>query len=476
MKILYVSSECSPFIKTGGLGDVAGSLPQKIKEIGEDIRVVLPLYSSIEKQYKDKMKFIKDIKVQLSWRSAYCGIFELEYENITYYFIDNEQYFKRNNIYGEYDDGERFAFFSKACLDILPNIDFLPDVINCNDWQTGLVPVYLKLNFYNNDFYRNIKTVFTIHNIAYQGIYNRDILENVFDINSFHFYNGTVENDGLINIMKAAIVLSDKVMTVSETYAQEIKTDYYGEGLNHILNIHADKLVGILNGIDFDYFNPETDEHIFKKYSVKTLENKAQNKKGLLKLCGLDSKKDVPVIGIISRLVSHKGLDLIEAVINEIASSDVKIIILGQGEWKYENMFINLEKEYPSKVSTHIAFSDDLAKKMYAGCDMLLMPSKSEPCGIAQMIAMRYGTVPIVRETGGLYDTVKPLIKENNTGNGFTFKNYNAHDMLHVIREACYIYTNEKDTWKDLMERCMTCDNSWNASAQKYLDIYKSLL
>lgn len=476
MNILYVSSECRPFIKTGGLGDVTGSLPQKIKELGEDIRVVIPLYSSIEQKYKDDMKFVKDITVNLAWRNLYCGIFELEFENIKYYFIDNEQYFKRANIYGEFDDGERFAFFSKACLEILKHIDFCPDVINCNDWQTGLVPVYLKLNYYFDDFYKNIKTVFTIHNIAYQGRYNRNILEDVFGIDGIHFNNGIMENDGDVNIMKAAIVLADKVMTVSETYAEEIKTEYYGEGLNHILNMNSEKLIGILNGINYEYFNPEKDKSIFKNYSIKTLEDKAENKKNLLKLCGFKNKKDVPVIGIISRLVSHKGIDLIEAIIHDLASRDVKIIVLGKGDWKYENLFINMEKEYPSKVSAHITFSDDLAKKMYAGCDMILIPSKSEPCGITQMIAMRYGTVPIVRETGGLYDTVKPFIKETNSGNGFTFKNYNAHDMLHVINEACNIYSNEKEDWQELMRRCMSSDNSWNSSAQKYIEIYKSLI
>ncbi len=475
MKIMYVSSEVAPFIKTGGLGDVAGSLPQALAAEGHEVAVFCPLYSAIGAEWRAKMTFVKNAYVQLAWRNQYCGVFEYRSSGVTYYFIDNEYYFFRTQIYGEYDDAERFAFYSKAVLEILPDLDFRPDIIHSNDWQTALVPVYYNLMFGARPFYQGIKTVFTIHNIQYQGQYGREILEYVLGIDDAHFRSGFVVQDGDVNLMKAAIIASNAVTTVSPTYAKEIQTPYYGYHLDSILRGNSWKLHGILNGIDVEAFNPETDSKLIKNYSAKQPKGKLENKHELLKLCGLEGNADTPVIGIVTRFTSQKGLDLLEAVLHEILEEDIRVVVLGKGDWRYEQMFLDAKRLYPSKISVSIMFSSDLANKIYAGADMFLMPSKFEPCGLAQMIAMRYGTVPIVRETGGLKDTVQPYIDYLGTGNGFTFASYNAHDMLHVIREACGVYHLNPKGWASLMQRGMTGDFSWNASAQRYIEVYESL-
>lgn len=475
MKIMYVSSEVAPFIKTGGLGDVAGSLPKALVERGHEVAVFCPLYSAISGEWRSKMQYLKNAYVQLAWRNQYCGVFHLEQDGVNFYFIDNEYYFARSQCYGEYDDAERFAFFSKAVLEILPDLDFKPDVINCNDWQTALVPVYYNLMFGARPFYQGIKTVFTIHNIQYQGRYGREILEYVLGIDDVHFRSGFVAQDGDVNLMKAAIVACNAVTTVSQTYAEEIQTSYYSFGLDSILRQNSWKLHGILNGIDMDVFNPQSDPKLCKNYTPKTLKNKTANKQELLKLCGLEASEQTPVIGIISRFVSAKGLDLIEAVLHDILADDVRMVVLGKGDWRYEQMFLEAKRRYPAKISVSIMFSGDLANKIYGGADMLLMPSRSEPCGLAQMIAMRYGTVPIVRETGGLKDTVQAYVDYQGIGNGFSFASYNAHDMLHVIREACGVYRNNPPGWEYLMKTGMTTDFSWNHSAEKYLELYQSL-
>lgn len=475
MKIMYVASEVAPFIKTGGLGDVAGSLPNALAAEGHDVAVFCPYYSLIPQQLRDKMEYLKNAYVQLGWRNQYCGIFVYKQKNVKYYFIDNEYYFSRSQIYGEYDDAERFAFFCKAVLEILPDIDFCPDIINCNDWQTALIPVYYNLIFSEHVFYKNIKTVFTIHNIAYQGRYGREILEYVLGIDEVHYMSGFMAMDGDVNLMKAAIIASNAVSTVSPTYAREIQTPYYGHGLDSILRDCSYKLHGILNGLDLEKYNPQTDPYLFENYNANNPSGKKKNKKELLNMCGLEGNEKTPVIAIISRFASHKGLDLIEAVLDQILQDDIRLIVLGKGEWRYEQMFIDAKRKYPGKISLSIMFSADFASKIYAGSDILLMPSKSEPCGLAQMIALHYGTIPVVRETGGLKDTVHAFVDYLGTGNGFTFHSYNAHDMLHVIREACGVFKYGKSSWEKLISDGMKEDFSWNLSAKQYLELYNSI-
>ena len=467
MKIMYVTSECAPFIKTGGLGDVAGSLPQALAAKGHDVRVFCPLYSAIDQSMREKFYYIKNAYVRLGWRNQYCGIFRYEADGVTYYFIDNEYYFARGQIYGEYDDAERFAYYSKAVLEVLPDLEWKPDVINCNDWQTALVPVYYNLMFASRPFYENIKTVFTIHNIQYQGRYGREILEYVLGIDDAHFRSGFMAMDGDVNLMKAAIVASTAVTTVSPTYANEIQTEYYGYRLDSVLRMNSYKLHGILNGINMD---------AFKNYGPNNPQDKLVNKTELLKLCGLEGDANTPVIGIVTRFVDQKGLDLVEAVLPDILADDVRLIVLGTGDYRYEQMFIEAKRRWPDKVSASIMFSGDLANRIYAGADMFLMPSKFEPCGLAQMIALRYGTIPIVRETGGLKDTVHAFVDYAGTGNGFTFASYNAHDMLHVIREACGVFRFNKPAWSKLIMQGMQSDFSWGSSADKYIEVYKTAM
>ncbi|MFI3230331.1 MAG: glycogen synthase GlgA [bacterium] len=477
MKILYVASEVAPFIKTGGLADVAGALPKTLAKKGEDIRVVLPLYKNIAYEHTEKMKLIAEFEINVAWRKQYCGVLELVQDDVVYYFIDNKHYFGRDGIYGYDDDAERFAYFSRAVIEMLKEIQFQPDVINANDWQSALIPSYLKLQYGFDIFYKDVKSIITIHNIAYQGRFGKHVLQDVVGISDYHFDNGFFEQDGDVNFLKAAIVAADAVTTVSKTYADEIKYDYHGHELHHILKQNESKLHGILNGIDVDIYNPETHESLFFNYNHENLENKEKNKQELLKRVSLkDAGEDTPVIGIISRFVDHKGFDLVEKVLEDILSYDIKLVVLGTGDFRYEQMFHQAKRNFPSKISVNIAFSEDLANKIYAGCDMFLMPSKSEPCGLAQMISMRYGTIPIVRETGGLADTVKPYRKDLDEGNGFTFKNINAHDMLFVVREACGFYKNDRERWNSIVKRNMQEDFSWDKSAGEYLDVYNSLL
>lgn len=347
MKIMYVASEVAPFIKTGGLGDVAGSLPKALAAEGNEVAVFCPLYSAITPAWREKLTYLKNAYVQLGWRNQYCGVFHYADAGVDYYFIDNEYYFARSQVYGEYDDAERFAFFSKAVLEILPDLDFKPDVINCNDWQSALVPVYYNLMFAGREFYQGMKTVFTIHNIAYQGRYGREILEYVLGIDDAHYRSGFMAMDGDVNLMKAAIVASNAVTTVSPTYAEEIQTPYYGHGLDPILRDCSYKLHGIINGIDQDAFNPATDPLIFKNYTARSIKGKADNKTELLALCGLEGDEDTPVIGMVSRFAGHKGFDLLEAVLDDLLQDDIRLIVLGKGEWRYEQMFIEAKRSYP---------------------------------------------------------------------------------------------------------------------------------
>ncbi|MBS7360196.1 MAG: glycogen synthase GlgA [Oscillospiraceae bacterium] len=472
MKVLYASSEALPFIASGGLADVAGSLPQALRKRLIGCRVVMPLYDGIKDELKNNMKFITSISVPVAWRRQYCGIFEARAGGVIYYLLDNQYYFKRDRLYGFYDDAERFAFFSRAILEIIPHIDFKPDIIHCNDWQTALTPVYYSTKYAQRPGYENIKTVFTIHNIQYQGVYGEELLDNVVGIDNR--YKNLLEYDGDVNLMKGGIETANAVSTVSPSYAKEILDPWYSHGLDSILKQRSYKLRGILNGIDVENYNPETDKDVFKNYSVDNMAGKAVNKRELQKLLGLPEKKHTPLIGMVSRLVSHKGLDLCKAVFDELlATEDVQLVILGSGDYQYEEFFRGLASRYPDKVGLCIGFIPDLARKIYAGSDMFLMPSKSEPCGLSQMVALRYGSVPIVRETGGLRDSVQD--SGDNLGNGFVFSSYNAHDMLNAIRRSIKGYA-DCDGWAILVKRAMESDNSWGKSANEYIKMYKELL
>ena len=472
MKVLYASSEALPFAASGGLADVAGSLPQALRRRKVACRVVMPLYGTISDEMRANMKFITSIMVPVSWRRQYCGIYEAKAGGVIYYLIDNEYYFKRNTFYGHYDDGERFAFFSRAVLEILPYIDFKPDIIHCNDWQTALVPVYYSTYFANREGYTGIKTVFTIHNIQYQGKYGREILGDVFGLGEEHA--SLLDFGGCVNLMKGGIECANKVTTVSNTYAGEILDPWFSHGLDPILKERSGKLSGILNGIDVINYDPETDKDIFYNYNAKDYSAKAKNKAALQELLGLPVKADAPVMGIVSRLVAHKGLDLVKRIMWELLeTTDLQLAVLGSGDWEYEAFFKELAAAFPEKVGLRIGFIPDLARKIYAGCDLFLMPSKSEPCGLSQMVALRYGTVPIVRETGGLKDTITD--SGDGKGNGFTFKSYDAYDMLDAIRRSLAAYA-DKDGWNKLVERALKCDNSWGRSAREYIKLYEELM
>ncbi len=473
-KILFVGSEALPFAATGGLGDVLGSLPAALRraDADTDVRVVLPMYQVIAEKYKKDMTLCTEFTVSLSWRRQYCGVWQYRLGDVIYYFIDNEYYFKRSSLYGSFDDGERYAFFCKAVMEMMPLIGFMPDVLHCHDWQSALCVIYLKRKYCYLEAYSQMKVVYTIHNIDYQGIYNFDILGDIFCLDSWDRY--VVEYDGCINLTKGAIVCCDKLTTVSPGYAREIQTEFYSSGLYHILRMYKDKITGIINGIDTDYYNPAADDGEALPFDITCPERKALNKAALQETFGLPVREDVPVIAMISRLASHKGFDLVRRVADEILAEDVQLVVLGTGEVELEDFFADLAERYPEKCGVKLAFNKALARRIYASADLFLKPSKSEPCGLAQMIASRYGTVPIVRETGGLADTIKPFNPETGEGNGITFVTYNAHDMLDAIRRALAIYS-DSGKWTALTERAMSMDFSWNASAKTYLAMYEEL-
>ena len=469
MNILFAASEALPYVASGGLADVAGSLPSAIVKKGHDCRVVIPLYKCISAEMRASLTFLTNITVDVSWRKQYCGIFTGIYKGVTYYFIDNEYYFGRDGIYGFYDDCERFVFYSRAVLEMIRCIDFKPDIIHANDWQAAMIPVYYQIFYKYQQGYENIHTIFTIHNIQYQGKYGKEVLNELMGIPLYH--TGLLEYDGCVNMMKGAIETADKITTVSPIYAWEILDPWYSHGLDRALNTKQYKLCGFLNGIDVDGYNPETDPAIPANYSVKNMQGKAKCKQALLEELGLQDG-DEPIIGIVTRFVSHKGIDLIRYVFEDILNLGYKFAILGSGEKIFEDFFKEMAWRHPGRVSVTLGFIPQLARRIYAGCDMFLMPSQSEPCGLAQMVAMRYGTLPIVRETGGLRDTVRDGGGEN--GNGFTFKTYNAHDMLGACNRAKIAY-DDKPRWKALQKTAMESDFSWNVSAELYLGLYREL-
>ena len=470
MKVLFATSEAYPFAMSGGLADVAGALPKALRKRFVGCRIILPLYGTISEEMRQKMTFVCNITVPVAWRRQYCGVFEAHVDGVIYYFIDNQYYFKRDSLYGYFDDAERFAFFSRAVLEVLPYINFTPDIIHCNDWQTALVPVYLDAFYKQNEFYQDMKTVFTIHNIQYQGKYGYDLYEDVVGLPMERL--GIVQYENCINFMKGAIQCSDKITTVSPTYSREILDPYYSHGLDGILKEFTYKLCGIVNGIDVDVYNPETDPLIYKNFTADDMSGKAVNKAELQKEMGLPIRDDVPVIGIVTRLVKHKGIDLVKHVFEELLQADLQFVILGSGEWEFETFFYEMAQKYPQKVGLKLGFKPQLAHRIYAGADIFLMPSQSEPCGLAQMVALRYGTIPIVRETGGLNDTIKD--SDDGKGNGFTFANYNAHEMKDTVCRAIDGFKN-REGWQILQKRAMLCDNSWKTSANAYIGLYKEI-
>lgn len=470
MNILFAASEAVPFAASGGLADVVGSLPKYINAKGHNCSVVIPLYSAISNELRCQMTFIKNITVDVSWRKQYCGIFKARQNGIDYYFIDNEYYFSRDGLYGFYDDCERFVFFDRAVLEMLRHIDFKPDIIHCHDWQTALIPVYYNVYYKYQQGYDGIKNIFTVHNIEYQGRYGREVLGELMGIPMYNA--GLLEYDGYINMMKGAFETADSITTVSPSYAWEILDPWYAHSLDRILVTKQYKLKGILNGIDYDIYNPQNDSAIAGSFSADDISGKAKCKKALLKELGL-ADGDEAVIGIVTRFVGHKGIDLIRCVFEEMVRMGIKFAVLGSGEKIYEDFFREMSARYPDRVSVTLGFVPELSHKIYAGADMFLMPSQSEPCGLAQMISMRYGTVPIVRETGGLRDSVRD--NGGVDGNGFTFKTYNANDMLDAVKRAKRDY-EDKRVWNALVRRAMKCDYSWASSADVYIRLYNDVV
>ena len=474
-KILFVSSEAAPFITTGGLGEVIGALPKALYDAADDVdvRIVMPFYEEIMTKFKGNIELVGKTYVDLGWRHQYCGIYTSKIENVNYYFIDNEYYFKRADCYGFFDDGERFAFFGKAVLDILETIDFIPDILHTHDWQSALVSVYLRTTYSSKPEFKDIKTIFTIHNIEYQGKYNMSILYDIFDIP--YDYKKVLEFDGEINLMKGAMMCSDIISTVSPSYAKEIHDFHYSYGLDPIVNMQSTRIRGILNGIDINSYNPVTDENIHKCFDVDSIDKKVENKLNLQDKLYLPKDKDIPMICIITRLVRHKGIDLLVGAMNEFVELPLQFVLLGKGDREFELVFESFQERYPDKIRAIIDFDNQLSRMIYASSDIAIMPSKFEPCGITQMIASRYGTVPIVRETGGLKDSIVPYDAESDGGNGFLFAEYESEKVVEIIKKVIDVYNN-KEEWSKLVNRVINWDFSWKKSAEEYLKMYDELI
>jgi starch synthase len=475
MKVLFVASEAYPFIKTGGLGDVAYALPKALRKLGIDARVIMPKYSGIPSSFKNCMEDIAEFNVTVGWRNQYCGLQCLTYDDLPYYFVDNEYYYNRTQIYGYYDDGERFSYFSKAVLESIKHMgDFIPDIIHCNDWHSGIIPVLLKEHYSEDEKYSNIKSIFTIHNLKYQGVFSKEILGELLNLNEKYFKDETLKFYNDVSFMKGGIVFADAVTTVSNTYAKEIQTSFYGEALEGLLCSKSEKLHGIVNGIDYELYNPKVDKKIFYNYDVSHRDQKVKNKLKLQQTLNLAVNESIPMIGIVTRLVKQKGLDLIVDKLQELLCLPIQIVLLGSGDGYYEDLFQYYDSIYPSRISTNIVFDEALAQQIYAASDMFLMPSLFEPCGIGQLIALKYGSIPIVRETGGLKDTIIPYNKYTGDGNGFSFENYSSEELLNTINRALDLY-NDKVAWDKLVENAMLSNNSWESSAKNYMDLYNSL-
>ncbi|SEM41111.1 starch synthase [Mesobacillus persicus] len=475
MKVLFAVSECVPFIKSGGLADVAGALPKELSRLGVDIRVILPKYQLIPDEYKKQMKKIAEFTVPVGWRNQYCGIEELELDGVTYYFVDNEFYFKRSQMYGDFDEGEQYAYFNRAILECMKEINFYPDVIHCHDWHTGMVPFLLNEQYRTLEGYESIKSVFTIHNLQFQGIFPREIIGDLLGLEDRYYQSEELEFYGNVSFMKAALVSADKITTVSPTYRDEIQTAYFGESLDGVLRDRSSDLIGIINGIDTELYNPKIDKALFSPFGPENHQARKIGKLDLQRQFGLPEDEERPLIAMVTRLTKQKGLELVRGVFHEMMATGAQLIVLGTGEREFEYFFNQMATQYYDQCRVFIGFNEELAHRVYAGSDLFLMPSKFEPCGLSQLIALRYGSIPIVRETGGLNDTVKSYNGETSEGNGFTFKNFNAHAMLSTIERALSYYENTKE-WDSLVERVMRMDFSWAQSAKIYQQLYADLV
>lgn len=476
MKLLFVTTEAHPFIKTGGLGDVSYALPRALHAKDIDVRIIMPKYAEIPHNYSSKTSLVKAFNVSVGWRNQYCGLQYLNYEGIPVYFIDNEYYFKRPGCYGYFDDGERFSYFCKAVMESVQYMDdFKPDIIHCNDWQTGMVPLLLSEVYRNRPEFENSRSVYTIHNLKYQGQFSPSVAHDLLGLGQEFYAEDKIKYHDGISFMKAGIVFANKVTTVSRTYAREVQTAYYGEGLDGLLRQKSYKLCGIMNGIDYDENDPAKNPVLAANFDLSTIEKKAINKEALQRMAGLPVNPDVPIISMITRLVRQKGIDLVTRMMEEMLKMDVQFVILGTGDHDYQDFFEYYSYSYPGKVSAFIKFNEDLATQIYAGSDIFLMPSLFEPCGLSQMISMAYGTLPVVRETGGLKDSVIPYNEFTGEGNGFSFTNYNAHDMLNVIEYAVSCY-KDKNTWNSIVKNAMRTKFDWATQGEEYIKIYNEIL
>ncbi|WP_040949344.1 glycogen synthase GlgA [Gorillibacterium massiliense] len=475
MNVLFAASEAVPFVKSGGLADVIGSLPRALKEQNVDVRVILPKYADISQELRAQMRHVAEFRVYVGWRNQYCGLEELVQDGITFYFIDNEFYFNRTGIYGYGDDAERFVFFSRAVCEAVQFMEgFVPAIIHCHDWQTGLVPFILKAHYHHIPMYQAIRTVFTIHNLKYQGHFSQELLQDLLGVGDEYFQKEGLEFYGGGSCMKGGLIYSDSITTVSRTYAEEIQMPYYGEQLDGVLRARSGDLQGIVNGIDNDYFDPMKDPYVAVKYR-NALGKKRQNKVKLQQELGLTEDADIPMIGLVSRLVEQKGVDLITYILDEMLHDNIQLVLLGAGDWKYEMAFKDAAYRHPGKLSANIRFEEGLAHRIYASSDMFLMPSQFEPCGLGQLIALRYRTVPIVRETGGLKDTVVPYNEITGEGTGFSFANYNAHELLFTVQRAVQAY-HQPEVWNTLIGNISKTDFGWGQAAKEYQELYRSLI
>ena len=475
MKIMFVAAEGAPFAKTGGLGDVIGALPKSLVKNGNEVAVVLPYYDVVDAKFGDQVEDVMYFYTELGWRRVYVGVKKIVRDGVTFYFIDNHDYFFRGHVYGDWDDGERFAFFQLAALELMEKVDFIPDVLHVHDYHTGMIPFLLKEKYHWINAYKDIKTVFTIHNIEFQGQFDPGMLWELFGVGYERYADGTLRWNDCLNWMKAAVLYADRVTTVSPSYAEEIKTPAFGKGLDQIMRMESGKLSGIVNGIDTDLFNPETDPHLVTHFSVDDLTGKAKDKAALQERIGLPVRDDVPLIGIVSRLTDQKGFDLVVNELSNILKRDLQIVVLGTGYADYENAFSWFGQHYPDKLSANITFDLELAQQIYAACDLFLMPSAFEPCGLSQMMAMRYGTLPLVHEVGGLRDTVESYNPVTGSGTGFSFNNFIGFWMTTTLDFALDTYKNHKDAWRKLQEQAMTRDFSWDSASQDYIALYQDL-
>ncbi|MHB1394772.1 MAG: glycogen synthase GlgA [Clostridia bacterium] len=473
MKVLFIASEAFPFIKSGGLGDVIFSLPRELRSLGIDARVMIPKYGDIQSFFREKMSCLSIFNVPVGWRNQYCGVEEIKYEGMPFYFIDNEYYFKRQGIYGFYDEAERYAFYSRAALEAIRYLDFKPDILHCHDWQTGMVNLLLKAHYDSDAAYNDIKTVFTIHNLKYQGIFPGEVLGELLNLGDDYFNVDAVEFFGGISFMKGGLNYSDVITTVSDTYKDEIQTPFFGEQLDDVLRMKREGLFGIVNGIDYSSFDPKTDKGIFANYDFKSIKNKAVNKVKLQEQLKLPVNKDIPMLALVSTLTRQKGLDLIANVLDAILAMDVQLVVLGQGDSNYETLIKNYAKNYPDKLSANITYDDMLARRVFAASDLYLKPCLFEPCGVGQLIALRYGCIPIVRETGGLKDTVKAYNDSTGEGNGFSFSQYTPQHLLGAIKKALEYYKD--DRWLQIAKNAMKEDYSWKRTAMAYKKLYQSI-